>query len=60
MVKVRGSETVLFSRYFMYRIYVTSGPSLLMESTDYDYDSVTTLNFFRLFQSSGVCVCGMV
>ena len=30
-----SSETVLFSRYFvMYYVHVTSGPSLLMESTD--------------------------
>ena len=35
MVKVRSIESVLFSRYFvMYCVYVTSGPSLLIESTD--------------------------
>ena len=39
-MKVRSLESLLFSRYFgfvMYHIYVTSEPSLLVESTDYDY-----------------------
>ena len=37
MVKVRSLESVPFSRiyvYVMYYVYVTPGPSLLIESTD--------------------------
>ena len=35
MVNVRSLESVLFSIGFvMYYVYVTSGPSLLLESTD--------------------------
>ena len=36
-MKVRSLESVPFSRYFgfvMYYVYVTFGPSLLIESTD--------------------------
>ena len=37
MMKVKSLESVPFSRYFvivMYYVYVMSGPSLLIESTD--------------------------
>ena len=34
MVKVRYLESVPFYVYVMYYVYVTSGPSLLIESTD--------------------------